>query len=74
MKSSAPFFLSLALVVIALATSSCGSKERATAGIADEYGMLSVEPKKEKKEKKQKKERFRLKSIAEMTDPMVPDW
>ncbi|MDF1862772.1 MAG: hypothetical protein P1U87_21325 [Verrucomicrobiales bacterium] len=71
MKSSAPFFLSLALVVIAVATSSCGSKERATAGIADEYGMLSVEPKKEKKEKK---ERFRLKSIAEMTDPMVPDW
>jgi hypothetical protein len=71
MKSPAPFFLSLALVVIALATSSCGSKERATAGIADEYGMLSVEPKKEKKEKK---ERFRLKSIAEMTDPMVPDW
>lgn len=71
MKRPASLFLSLALTAIAFASSACGSKERATAGIADEYGMLSVEPKKEKKEKK---ERFRLKSIAEMTDPMVPEW
>lgn len=64
-------------VVAAFSLSSCLNKDnRATAGIADEYGMLTVPvPKaKKKQERKENRERFRLKSIGEMTDPMVPEW
>lgn len=62
------------LLCVALVSLSCQSKpKRATAGIADEYGMLSVEPKKEDWKKKEK-ERFDLRSIGESVDSIIPEW
>jgi hypothetical protein len=66
---------SVIAIVAALGFSSClNSDKRANAGIADEYGMLSIPQPKEKKEKKKGKDRFRLKSIGEMTHSMTPEW
>ncbi|MCG8601296.1 MAG: hypothetical protein MI807_14230 [Verrucomicrobiales bacterium] len=66
---------SVIAIAAALSLSSClNSDKRATAGIADEYGMLSIPQPKEKKAKKKGKDRFRLRSIGEMTDPMIPEW
>lgn len=60
-------------IVAALGFSSCmNSDKRANAGIADEYGMLSIPQPEEKKKKG--KDRFRLKSIGEMTHSMIPEW
>jgi hypothetical protein len=62
---------SVIAIVAALGFSSClNSDKRANAGIADEYGMLSIPQPKEKKGK----DRFRLKSIGEMTHSMIPEW
>lgn len=67
MKVLAALFLATAFLL-----GSCTGTNRPTAGIADEYGMLSVDVPKEKRRKQAKIPR--LKSIGEQTDPGFPEW